>query len=71
MEAALDVELIARETDGRETSRTWNFVATLDPQYANQSQIITVRYEDVDRGQHWAKTQMGKGGVRLLDYGKQ
>jgi hypothetical protein len=70
METALDVELITRETSGRETPQTWHFAGVLDPKSANSTYIVTICYEDIDRGQHWAKTQMGKGGIRLLDHGR-
>ena len=71
MEIARDVVLNIKEMDGKETSGTWRFVANLDPQFANDTKIITTRYEDIDRGKHWSTTQMGKGGIRLEDHGRE
>jgi hypothetical protein len=51
--------------------RGWNFVAKLNPGSATETYVITVRYEDIDRRKYWAKIQMGKGGIRLLDHGQE
>jgi hypothetical protein len=70
-EAFRSVELIGREVTGTERVRDRGFVATLDPKYAADAQVVILRYEDINRGRHWAKTQMGKGGIRLLEHGRE
>ncbi len=67
---ACDVEFVAR-AEGTEVSRKENFVANLDPKSASETHVITVRYEDIDRRAYWAKVQMGKDGIRLLDHGQE
>ncbi len=72
-DAALPVEDVLKE-EGKEVRRDTgtarlNYVAMLHPQSARETYEITVRYEDIDRQEHWAKIQMGKGGIRLLDHG--
>jgi hypothetical protein len=69
-EEVLDVQQIAREADGTESSHSWYFAAVLFPATANKSYVITARYEDINHGQHWSKTQMGKGGIWLLEHGR-
>jgi len=69
----LPVEAVLKE-EGKEVRRDvgsarLNYAAMLHPQSANETYEITVRYEDIDRQEHWAKIQMGKGGIRLLDHG--
>ena len=70
MEAAQDVELIFKEANGKEVFRDGHHGAVLKSQAASKTHIITVRYKDIDGGRHWAKTQMGKGGIRLLEHGR-
>lgn len=74
-DAALPVEAVIKE-EGKEVHRNvgsarLNYVAMLHPQVARETYEITVRYEDIDRLGHWAKIQMGKGGIRLLDHGRE
>lgn len=73
-EAIRKVMEVARETakevnQSGETHR--NFAVRLYPVHADKTYNITIRYEDVNRRQHWAKIQMGKDGIRLLDHGKE
>lgn len=74
-DAALPVEDVLKE-EGKEVRRDagtarLNYVAILHPQSARETYEITVRYEDIDRLGHWAKIQMGKGGIKLLDHGRE
>jgi hypothetical protein len=71
-EAVLPVRLIVTE-NGKETIKAedWNFVANLHPEFASETYEIVVQYEDIEGRKHWSKTQMGKGGIRLLDHGQE
>jgi len=55
----------------RGADRDRGFVGVLDPDSANKTYEIIVRYEDIAHRKYWAKVQMGKGGIRLLDHGQE
>ncbi len=69
-DAACDVKFVAREA-GKEVSRHQNFAANLHPNTASETYEVMIRYEDTDRREYWAKVQMGKAGIRLLDHGQE
>jgi len=49
-----------------EAQPKFNFVANLNPRFANQTFQITISYEDIGGQKRESVMQMGKGGNRLL-----
>ena len=71
--AYCNVARIARTAEGSEQALSLGTdpVAALDPDSANRTHILAVRYEDIDHGKYVATTQMGKSGIQLLNHGRE
>lgn len=72
IEAGKDVPVAVRvhtEAEGEDRPR-FNFVANLDPDHANQTYDVIIRYEDLNGQRRESEVRMGKGGIKLLRHGK-